>query len=224
MSMWGGYLNAAGIAGLALLTAGHVQAIEPYRQEYKVYWYGIPVGEASISLSMLENERYQFQMRVRDHVPLYELNGDSSAIFRVEEGRLIPEQAWQKGSTEGEKYDVKYQYNDGQLTHIEGLGKTVSIEPPLIDYITFVAKLAFDFSTDNGAQDYTVVNEKGKISQHRFTIRANGDVNGHTVHFVSELSSRDRTEMEVVANTALIRQFTKYRKDKKKLEFLPAAR
>jgi hypothetical protein len=221
MSKWGGYIKVAGIGGMLMLASGLAQAIEPYQQNYKVYWYGIPVGEAAISLTMLEDARYQFQMRVRDHVPLYELNGDSSAIFRIEEGRLIPELAWQKGSTEGDKYDVKYQYADGQLARIDGLGKGVSIQPPLIDYITFVAKLAFDFSTDNGIQDYTVVNEKGKISQHRFAIRGNSDSGGTSVHHVSELDSRDRTEMEVVANSALIRQFTKYRKDKKKLEFLP---
>lgn len=221
MAKLGRYFNAVAISCLAMVGVAQAQAVEPYKQEYNVYWYGIPVGEASISLSELENQRYQFDMVVRDHVPFYELSGDSSATFRIEEGLLIPEKAWQKGTTEGEKYDIKYQYNDGKMTQIDGLSKAVSIEPPLIDYVTFVAKLAFDFSKDNGNQSYTVVNEQGKVRQHQFAIRDNGKAGELTVNYVTELDSRDRTEMEVVANTALIRQFTKYRKNKKKLEFRP---
>lgn len=221
MSKWGRYLTAAGITGLAMLLVGQVQAIEAYQQQYRVYWYGIAVGDASISLTPLGAARYQFQMQVREQVPFYEMQLDSNTIFRIEQDRMLPEQAWIKGRSEGEQHDVRFRYHDGKLAQIEGLDKAITLSPPLIDYITFVARLAFDFSRDNGIQDYTVLTERGKINQHRFAIRENGLLEGRLVHFVTELDNRNRTEMEVVANTGIIRHFTKYRNGRKRLEFIP---
>jgi len=221
MSRWRRQVTATGIVALALLSGGQAQAIEAFEQQYKVYWYGIAVGDADISLSPLEGAHYQFRMRVNDHVPFYDMKLDSSTIFHIHEGKLIPERAWIRGRSEGENHDVRFQYQDGRLAQIDGLDKAVTIAPQLIDYITFVATLAVDFSSQNGIQDYTVLTERGKINQHRFAIRENGVVGGRLVHFVTELDNKNRTEMEVVANSGLIRHFTKYRNDKKRLEFIP---
>ncbi len=221
MSQWRRYRMLAGLIGLAMLTAGQAVAIEPFRQQYRVYWYGIAVGEASISLTALTGARYRFQMRVREHVPFYKLDLDSSSLFHIRQGQMIPEQARITGRSEGDEHDVRFHYRDGRLARVDGLDKAVPLTPPLIDYITFVARLAFDFASDQGIRDYRVLTERGKINQHRFAIRDHGMHDGRLIHFVTELDNRHRTEMEVVANSGLIRHFTKYRNNRKRLEFVP---
>lgn len=161
------------LLAISPLAATAAESLAPFKASYSFRYHGMSAGGGELRLQQLPDGRWSYESIIRARaLLLVRINRESSSVFRLVDGKVVPEQF----SSDEDAQQIRFDWAAGRVTGTVGRKKVdLPTQPGLLDEQSAQVALMQELLAGRMPARFVLIDE-GRIKDYRYAVEGSEEM------------------------------------------------